>query len=48
MWAHYPGLRFEPDNGITLCKYHHKAIKGLEEIYESTFSRIVAYKNGRL
>ena len=24
-WAHYPGLRFDPNNGITLCRYHHKA-----------------------
>lgn len=45
-WANYPGLRFDINNGITLCKYHHDLIKGLEEIYESTFLKILA--NDRL
>lgn len=45
-WAHYPGLRFDVNNGITLCKQHHKMITGMEEIYESTFFRILA--NDRL
>lgn len=43
-WANFPGLRFVIDNGITLCKYHHDTIKGLEEIYASTFMRIIASK----
>jgi len=47
-WAEYPGLRFDPNNGITLCYNHHKLIKGLEEIYESVFYKIVAQNNGRL
>ena len=47
-WADYPALRFVVDNGITLCKMHHKLIKGMEEIYESAFYKIVAQKNGRL
>jgi predicted restriction endonuclease len=47
-WAQYPHLRFDPNNGITLCSNHHKLIKGLEEIYESVFYKIVASKNGRL
>ena len=47
-WAQYPGLRFLVDNGITLCKLHHKLIKGMEDIYEGSFYRIVAQKNGRL
>jgi len=41
-WAHYPGLRFEPKNGITLCKEHHKMITGMEAIYEAVFLKIVA------
>ena len=41
-WAEFPGLRFNVSNGITLCKYHHSSIKGQEEIYSSTFLRIVA------
>ena len=47
-WAEYPGLRFLVDNGITLCKLHHKQIKGMEDIYESVFYKIVANNNGRL
>jgi predicted restriction endonuclease len=47
-WSDYPALRFEISNGITLCKNHHLMIKGIEEIYEGTFYRIVAQKNGRL
>ena len=47
-WAEYPALRFLVDNGITLCKLHHKQIKGMEDIYESVFYKIVANNNGRL
>lgn len=43
-WSEYPGLRFEISNGITLCYYHHKLIKGLEEIYAATFFKILANK----
>ena len=45
-WAHYPGLRFEVGNGITLCRYHHNLIKGQDELYASTFLKILA--NDRL
>ena len=45
-WADNPGLRFDTNNGITLCKYHHDLIKGQEEIYAGTFLRILA--NDRL
>lgn len=45
-WANYPGLRFDVNNGITLCRQHHKMIQGMEEIYETTFFRILA--NDRL
>lgn len=44
-WSQYPSLRFCVANGITLCYYHHKMIKGLEDIYESVFLKIVAGKN---
>jgi hypothetical protein len=43
-WAQFPGLRFVVDNGITLCRYHHDMIKGLEESYAPTFMRIIASK----
>jgi predicted restriction endonuclease len=32
-WAQFPGLRFDVNNGITLCKYHHDLIRGMEEDY---------------
>jgi predicted restriction endonuclease len=41
-WAEYPGLRFEINNGITLCKDHHKMITGMEDNYEAVFLKIVA------
>jgi predicted restriction endonuclease len=40
-WAHFPGLRYIVDNGITLCYQHHKMIKNMENIYESVFQKIV-------
>lgn len=43
-WANFPGLRFDINNGITLCYYHHKLIKGLEHIYEAVFFKILADK----
>lgn len=44
-WANFPGLRFLVDNGITLCRYHHDMIKGMEESYAASFMRIIATKN---
>lgn len=43
-WAQFPGLRFLVDNGITLCRFHHDMIKGMEENYAATFMRIIASK----
>jgi hypothetical protein len=40
-WADCPGLRFEADNGITLCKDHHKMITGVESYYEAVFYNII-------
>lgn len=45
-WSDYPALRFNINNGITLCKYHHKFIHGMEDIYEAIFLKILA--NDRL
>lgn len=44
-WADNPGLRYHPNNGITLCKDHHKMVSGLEHIYASVFLKILSDKN---
>ena len=43
-WSDCPGLRYEIDNGITLCKNHHKMIQGMESYYEASFFKIVSSK----
>lgn len=43
-WADFPGLRFHPDNGITLCRFHHDNIKGLEDSYSQFFTRLILSK----
>ena len=40
-WADYPTLRFDINNGITLCAEHHKMIKGQEEYYVKLFIYIL-------
>jgi hypothetical protein len=44
-WADFPGLRFHPYNGITLCKAHHDMIKNNEDNYRSFFSNLILNKN---
>lgn len=43
-WADFPGLRFDVNNGITLCKYHHDLIKGIEDSYAYSFFMILQNK----
>jgi len=40
-WADFPGLRFHPHNGISLCKIHHDLIKNNEDSYREFFSRLI-------
>jgi 5-methylcytosine-specific restriction endonuclease McrA len=43
-WADAASLRFEPNNGITLCHYCHKSISGQELHYEPLFMEIINAK----
>lgn len=40
-WSDVPTLRYNVDNGITLCWRHHRHIKSNEEYYVSIFMEIV-------
>lgn len=43
-WADAPYLRYDVNNGITLCAAHHSSIKGKENYYMRFFYEIL--KNG--
>jgi hypothetical protein len=45
-WADASSLRFDPGNGITLCKTCHKDITGKEVYFQSLFLGIIQ-KNGK-
>jgi 5-methylcytosine-specific restriction endonuclease McrA len=40
-WSRHPNLRYNPFNGITLCKTHHKLVTGNEYVYAPLLSKIV-------
>ena len=40
-WADFPGLRYHPQNGITLCKLHHELIKNDEDSYREFFTKLL-------
>tara|TARA_B100000085_G_scaffold283901_1_gene315634 strand:- start:2552 stop:2815 length:264 start_codon:yes stop_codon:yes gene_type:complete len=40
-WAKASSLRYEPTNGITLCKKCHKSITNKENHYEKLFREII-------
>lgn len=46
-WSTASSLRFDEDNGITLCYNCHKSIHGKEHHYEDLFRDIVRHKNGK-
>jgi 5-methylcytosine-specific restriction endonuclease McrA len=43
-WQHYPDLRLDINNGITLCWPCHASIRHKEELYEERFSALVAQR----
>lgn len=40
-WADFPGLRYNINNGITLCKYHHSLITNHEDDYRFFFGKLL-------
>lgn len=47
-WSEFPGLRYHPNNGITLCKNHHRFIKNNEDCYAETFFKIISNRRKKL
>lgn len=43
-WSKNPLLRYDPNNGITLCRTCHKRITGSEHIYAQMLEEIVNEK----
>lgn len=46
-WSDYPGLRYHPSNGISLCKTHHQYIKNNEDSYIQIFTNIIQQNEQR-
>lgn len=40
-WVDFPGLRYHPQNGITLCRFHHELIKNDEDSYREFFTKLL-------
>lgn len=45
-WAKAPQMRFDPGNGITLCRKCHDSISKKETHYQRVFFAIVRRNNG--
>jgi 5-methylcytosine-specific restriction endonuclease McrA len=40
-WSKASALRYDINNGITLCRYCHKSVTGKEKHYEQLFESII-------
>jgi hypothetical protein len=45
-WKHYPHLRYDVDNGITLCLAHHPRKQSEAKLLEAIFQQMVINKKG--
>jgi predicted restriction endonuclease len=44
-WSEYPTLRYNIQNGITLCRRHHNMVKGREHQFIKIFQDILIRQN---
>lgn len=47
-WSTAAALRYDVDNGISLCRECHDGINGSESHYETTFHLIVSKTNAKI
>jgi predicted restriction endonuclease len=47
-WVDSIDLRFNINNAITLCKFHHDLIRGNEIAYEGAFFKIITDNSNKL
>ena len=47
-WCDYIGLRYDINNGITLCKLHHKLIYNDETSYAGFFMKLLYNKSNNI